>query len=271
MIYPARIILSINGFPMLRGIRLSCGTKQLAQRFLKYHKKGCILTCEILNEIRTYKLDNDSRLEELCIKMSKKGKKNFFIEEHIDSTHICVAVVGTKAVAALVVEPPYIIGDGKNTIKSLIDQKNTLRSKNPYYSGNIIEFNDKLNQFVKRAGYCMDDVLPKDKKIQVGTNKNWMVDGDTTIITDSLHHDFKVEAEKVVEAIPGLKIAYVHMFVENHTMPKNNQNYVISRIDAKPNFLVFHYPWRGKPYNLAKDVANFLVTSEEIIFKKDRM
>lgn len=65
-------------------------------------------------------------------------------------------------------EQPFVIGDGKETVKDLIKDKNNLQKKNNLFPTNNLDWN-----YIKEQGYEEYSILPENKKIFITNTINF--------------------------------------------------------------------------------------------------
>jgi len=255
-IFPAKKLLAINNVPVQRGRRFRCkNIRNILSYFNKISKPG-IATIMHPDGYQVYSVWEDAQLKKACKKAVKRGIKYMLLEDSPKGTHICIAVVGDNPFSAMIIEPTCLKGDGRNSISNLIEQINNLRKQNPWYNNRLMIIDNELTKYLESLGYHLDYVLPIGEKVCIIDRDPW--NGETIVIDNLLHSDFKEKAVEAVKAIPGLEFAFVHMIVPYLDKPADLQNWVVTRIDTTPPVAAFHYPWKGKSCNLVGEVVNKL-------------
>src|SRR5699024_4180824 len=80
------------------------------------------------------------------------GEKSIIVEKHISGNDYRLYVVGDQVVGAILRIPPNIIGDGVNTIETLIESKNEERKFNPRLSNCPIKMDQETIDYMKHSG-----------------------------------------------------------------------------------------------------------------------
>ena len=123
--------------------------------------------------------------EEKC--MSNKEPK-VIVEEFIHGSHFRMLVVGDRLIAASERMPPSVVGDGKSTIKQLVDKENEElgdegRSK--------IKLDDESDKALEVYGLTLDSVPQKDEKVTVRFNANMTSGGSTRECLAEVHPEYQ--------------------------------------------------------------------------------
>ncbi|MTI95317.1 MAG: ATP-grasp domain-containing protein [Firmicutes bacterium] len=261
-LYPAKKILALHKLPVARGVRLTVSKKKKALDYMQRIAKPCVVTGLHPVEYRAYKITNEEDLFFAWKKEKKRGTKAMLFEEFVEGFTVDIAVTADKFSGALVVEPTSLFGDGKSTIKQLIEERNELRKQNPWYAVKSIEIKNGLLRVLESQGKQVSDILQHGEKIHVESDVDLEFGGETVNISGILHEDFKQKAVQAVAAIPGLEFAIVQMRIPYPDLPAESQKWVINKIDTNPQVAMFHFPWRGQPVNLTGRVVAELCLSD---------
>src|SRR5699024_1898494 len=129
------------------------------------------------------------------------------IEEFIPGTEYRVLTVDGKVEGAINRLPANIVGNGKDSIKRLIKNKNRSKTGNPAISKKRIKLDKEVTQVIENAGYTEESVLDEGEQLFLRTKSNISAGGDAVYVTDELSDKIRQVAVKASEAIPGLNIA----------------------------------------------------------------
>src|SRR5699024_1862092 len=80
------------------------------------------------------------------------------IQELNSGFDIRIAVTEGVFSSATLRLPAHVVGDGSNTVDSIINDKNTLREQNPYLKNKLIEKNEELLKSLKKYGYHLHSI-----------------------------------------------------------------------------------------------------------------
>jgi D-alanine-D-alanine ligase-like ATP-grasp enzyme/acylphosphatase len=269
--YPARKLLIFHALPVSRGIRLKSRKINAAKKYyLKNRDRQHILTSLHPEELARTVIRREADLISFWRKAERKGTNHMLLEEFVKGNHVCIAVIKERAYGALIIEPASIIGDGLSSITELIDKKNMQRSKNPWYRDKLIGIDKRLINILKRSDLDADTVLDYNKKVYLESKIDLEFGGETTAINEIIHPDYYNKAVQAMSAFSGLEFACIHMIIPSPDQPAVSQKWVVLGVDTKPEIGMFHFPFRGKPINLAKIVVENLALTERARWIKER-
>lgn len=180
------------------------------------------------------------------------GFKDIIVEEYVPGKEYRLYVVGDKVVGAMNRIPPNIVGDGINSIKSLIELKNEERSLNPRLVSCPIVINEEVENFIGRYGFTLDTVLETDKELFLSDKTNISLGGDPIDVLDHISENVKEEAVKAVQFIPGLYHGAVDLIVHENT----NKVYIIE-INPTAQLGGLLYPIQGKSRDIPKAIIDY--------------
>ncbi len=186
---------------------------------------------------------NEKNLREALLEIFKNDKIAV-IEQYLPGLDYRIVVLDKKIISAYERIPLSVVGDGRHSILSLLKQK----QKDFILSerDTKINFKDKrIKLKLKHAGYALNTILPKNKKIYLLDNANLSTGGDAVDVTDAIHPGFKKIATNVAKDM-GLRISGVDIMVTKGDITKNPKScqYYIIEINAAPG--LDHYVTTGR-------------------------
>ncbi len=108
------------------------------------------------------------------------------IEEFVDGQDLRIIVIDNKVVAAAVRRPAQVQGDGRKTVRTLIEKQNRRRQAATGGESRI-PMDAETRRCVVAEGYDMDDVLPEGEVLVVRKTANLHTGGTIHDVTDRLH------------------------------------------------------------------------------------
>lgn len=175
---------------------------------------------------------------------------HIIIEEFISGNEYRMLTVDGKLVGAVNRIPANIIGNGKDSIDTLIRVKNRSKLNNPAISKKRIQLDKEVLHEIERNGYTKDSVLEEGKQLFLRAKSNISAGGDPVDITDKIPEEMKSIAEKATQAIPGLKLAGLDFIVDPET-----ETATVIEINTKPMIGLHVFPIMGK----ARDVITPII------------
>lgn len=183
---------------------------------------------------------------------NKLSFKRIIIQEYVKGNEVRIYVLNNKVIAAANRVPAHIVGDGKSTIASLIQDKNYERRKNPNLRHRLIRLDSALNQYLESLGLTLDTVLNKNKLLTLREISNVSLGGEPVDYTELLTDEQKAIAEKATKSIPGLAQCGVDMMIDT----ESNRS-VIIELNASPGIGTHLFPVKGKSRDIPKHVIDF--------------
>ncbi|MDC0745552.1 cyanophycin synthetase [Polyangium mundeleinium] len=170
-----------------------------------------------------------------------------------------VLVVNGEVVAVSERVPGHVVGDGKSTIKELVDVVNTDPRRGVGHEKVLtrIEIDDQASRLMGQAGVTLETVLPAGQVFALRSTGNLSTGGTAIDRTDVIHPDnidISVRAAKVV----GLDVAGIDLICPDISKSVREHGGVIVEINAAPGFRMHVSPTVGTPRNVASPVLEML-------------
>jgi cyanophycin synthetase len=173
-------------------------------------------------------------------------KKGIVVQEMIFGKEYRILVYGDRILGCLKMTPPLVIGNGTNSIRNLVEQKNsTLRKK--------IVLSEKVISTIKKEGYSLDSILPKNITVFLQNNSCLAEGGTSTDCTEFVHSSIKELALKATRLV-NLKLAGIDLICEDISLPASEQNISFLEINGHPSIDIHYFPSSGEKRVVAKDI-----------------
>ncbi|CAN7555467.1 cyanophycin synthetase [Acidovorax sp. LjRoot129] len=184
------------------------------------------------------------------------------VERFIPGDEHRLLVVGGKLVAAARGEVVSITGNGRSTVRELIDTQLNSDPRRGYeeeYPLEIInlETDTKVLLELKRQDVLPDTVPTAGRTIVVQRNGNVAVD-----CTDDVHPEVAYIAQLAAKVV-GLDIAGIDMVALDISKPLHTQGGAIVEVNAGPGLLMHLKPAVGAPRPVGQAIAEHLFPSED--------
>lgn len=148
----------------------------------------------------------------------------------------CVAVAGRI--------PAHVIGDGTSNVAELAAAKDAARQANPHLAAHRLPTPAEPDR-VPAAG----------ERIVLDHRGGFSSGADSIDLTDTVHPTYRHAAERAYAAFPQLGLAGVDIMAADWSHPAAADNHIIVEVNSRPAIGAHHYPWEGKP----RDVAGAIV------------
>ena len=224
-----------------------------------------IVVKPVTGNLGEYSMVNIQSDDEIAGAFSLVGESGEFIlaQKYIPGNSYRLLVINDKFVAAVQLEPPYIIGDGKSTIGQLIDKLNTQPGREWGDKGKLtkVEVDDITGRIFKTNKLGLESILPADRKLVLKKSGNPKVGGFSTDVTAKVHFMNKYFAERAAKSI-GLNIAGVDIICTDISNPIHQTGGVVIEINAAPDFRMHLKPAAGKSRKVATPMLNMLFPAD---------
>ncbi len=177
------------------------------------------------------------------------------VERHIVGDEHRLLVVGNKVVAAAKGETVWVTGDGKHTVRELIEiqiNSDPRRGTAEEHPLNPVRIDSAVELELARQQLTGDSIPTADQKVLIQSNGNVAFD-----VTDLIHPDVASQVALAARVV-GLEIAGVDLVAQDISRPLAEQNAAIVEVNAGPGLLMHLKPASGKPQPVGKEIANHL-------------
>jgi D-alanine-D-alanine ligase-like ATP-grasp enzyme len=200
----------------------------------------------------TLHVDTEEELER-AFNVAKQVAPFAVVEEELRGPVFRATVVEGEFVALLRRDPPHVIGDGKRTVRELMEEANKNPQRGgPYFSKMHID--DAAIAELAWQDLTPESVPEKGRRVLLHQKVNWSVGGTTADATDGVHEDNKelfVRATKLLKA----PINGIDFIMEDPTRSwKEQEKCGFLECNSMPFFDNHHLPFAGEPRNVAAKI-----------------
>jgi len=185
--------------------------------------------------------------------------RSVLVESYLTGLDHRMLVVNGHLVAVAKRVPGHIVGDGKSTISALIDKVNEDPRRGVGHEKVLtqLELDTQAKRLIEEAGYTVDSVIEKGELFYLRSTANLSTGGTAIDMTDVVHPDNKVMAERAIRAV-GLDIGGVDFLTADITQSYKEIGGGIVEVNAAPGFRMHVAPSEGKPRDVAGKVIDML-------------
>ena len=145
-----------------------------------------------------------------AIETARKICNEVVVEEFVKGSDLRIIVIDYRVVAAAIRKPAAVIGNGRSSVRDLIEHQSRRRAA-ATGGESTIPLDGETERCVAEAGYSLDDVPAADKYIAVRKTANLHTGGTIHDVTGILHRtliDAAVHAARAIE-IPVTGIDFI--------------------------------------------------------------
>ncbi len=190
---------------------------------------------------------------------AKKVSQKVIVEKYITGEDYRLLVINHRLIAAAKRSPAHVIGDGKSTVKQLIDRVNS-DPRRGYGHENVltmITINDLTKTIIAAKGYTEDSIIPSGEKLVLKDTANLSTGGTAEDVTDIVHPANVAMAERISKII-DLDICGIDIMTSDISQPLSDTGGAVLEVNAGPGFRMHLAPTKGLPRNVAAPVVDKL-------------
>lgn len=181
---------------------------------------------------------------------------SYIIQEFIDGFDVRICIAEGAFACALWRVPAHVVGNGKDTIQSLIEKKNSHRKSSVYFNQFLYTENGQMKEYIREQGFHIDSVPSRNQVVFLSYLGNLQAGAESVDVSHLVSKELIDIAVQTVAAIPGLYTAGVDILTESFD---SSIGYVIE-VNTNANNKVHYLPYYGdvqKPY--VNIVRNMLI------------
>ena len=200
---------------------------------------------------------------EQAIEEAFRFDTSIIIEEFIEGNEYRFLIIDDKVVAILQRLAANVIGDGKLTIKELIEEKNNSPLRGVGYKKPLekITAGAVEKSFLSLQGMNFDTVPQQGEQVFLRKNSNISTGGDSIDYTDEVaevYREIAIKAAKVV----GAKICGADIIIRDPLKePKVSElenSYTVIELNFNPAIHIHGFPHQGKNRHAEKHILDLL-------------
>ncbi|MEO0884114.1 MAG: cyanophycin synthetase [Pseudomonadota bacterium] len=211
------------------------------------HGRGVSLNLKTATEVRE------------AFALAKEEGNGVVVEEMIEGLDHRLLVIDGKLVAAAKRVPAHVIGDGKSTVGELVDEVNRDPRRGMGHENMLtqIKINAGAKALLKQQKLKIDSVPDEGEEVFLRKTANLSTGGTAIDVTDIIHPENKVMAERAVKAV-GLDIGGVDFLTTDISRSYREIGGGICEVNAGPGIRMHIAPSEGEPRDVGGAVIDML-------------
>lgn len=172
-----------------------------------------------------------------AIKTAQEGYKKFIVEEFASGDDYRLLVLDGELIAACKRIPPFVVGDGKSSLKELVDQFNIKRAKK-------LVIDREVERNLKEQKVNFESKVASGRRIQLRRNANVHTGGISEDVTDKVASKFKEIAVRITKELE-LRLSGVDIITSD--ISEETASYNMIEVNGMPSYDIHEEPSLGKP------------------------
>ncbi|MEL6734588.1 MAG: hypothetical protein AAFO98_01735 [Pseudomonadota bacterium] len=225
--------LKLSGFPVVEQQRIT--TLEQALNFAENNGYPVVIKPEDEEQGRgiyaNIKGEDDLKL---CFESASKTYKNLIIETHAPGDHYRIDFMGDQLIKAARRRAPQAVGDGRSTIREIVDEMNRDPERLDAASSlKPIAYDEDLDRCLKNQGMSLDDVPEVGASYYLKSISNLSRGGSQVHVEDIVHPENYALCQAVARCM-RVDIAGVDLISPDLAQPWYSNGAVICEVNAKP-------------------------------------
>lgn len=206
----------------------------------------------------TTNIRNEEQLG-LAFTLAQNHSEHVIVERFIEGYDYRVLVVNHKVIAIAKRLPAMVTGDGRSSIKQLVDEVNKDPRRGTGHENMLtqIVIDKATEKILAEKGLSPEAILKKDERLFLKSTANLSTGGTSEDITDFVHPENIFMAERISRII-NLDICGIDIVAEDLTKPMNSTNGAVLEVNACPGLRMHIAPSSGYGRNVAAPIMDML-------------
>jgi cyanophycin synthetase len=190
---------------------------------------------------------------------AREEGEHVLVETFAPGADYRLLVIGERLVAAALREPAQVVGDGRSTIRQLIEvvNRDPRRSDGHATVLSFIKLDSVALSVLAEQGYNPDSVPPAGARVLIRRNGNLSTGGTATDVTDRVHPEVAARAVDAARVV-GLDIAGVDVVATDIGRPLEAQRGAVVEVNAGPGLRMHLEPSAGSPRPVGEAIVDLL-------------
>ncbi len=256
-----KLILNEHGIRVPKGLNYADRLTAKAD-FLYFRNKAVVIKPKSTNfglGITIIKKNVDTSVFERAIDIAFDNDSSILIEEFIEGKEFRIFVMNDEVVGILHRVPANITGNGIQSIRELVVEKNKdpLRGKGYHTPLEKIQLGEAEMMFLNAQNKNFDYIPRMNETIYLRENSNISTGGDSIDFTDDIPDSYKKIAIKAAQAL-AVQITGLDMIIPDYTQEATDDNYAIIEMNFNPAIHIHCHPYKGQNRRLNEKLLDLL-------------
>jgi len=254
-------ILDEHGIRVPKGLNYTDSATAKAE-FRYFKGRAVVIKPKLTNfglGITILKNNEDVSIFERAIDIAFEFDSSILIEEFIEGKEFRIFVMADEVVGILHRVPANVTGNGLQTIRELVIEKNKdpMRGKGYHTPLEKIQLGEAELMFLKAQDRDFETVPSENETIYLRENSNISTGGDSIDFTDDIPESYKQIAVKAAQAL-NVRITGLDMIIPDYTQEATDDNYAIIELNFNPAIHIHCHPFKGQNRRLNEKLLDLL-------------
>jgi len=180
-------------------------------------------------------------------------------ESFVEGDDYRVLVVGDQVVAVARRVPPHVVGDGRATVRQLVERENANPARGEDHENVLtkIRLDAAAEDELAQQGIAADSVLAPGRCVRLRGNANLSTGGTAEDMTGEMHPDTARACVRAARKI-GLDVAGIDLVCTDIRQPLTSQHGAIIEVNAAPGIRMHEHPSHGARHHVGEAIVDSL-------------
>lgn len=190
---------------------------------------------------------------------AKEFHDEIIAQEDIPGGTYRLLVINYRLVAAVRLIPANVTGNGKDSIKKLIDKVNSEPDREFGDKGKLskVEVDEETLKIIELRGYTLESVLPEGETIFLKNSGNMRLGANSFDVTSLVHPNNRFIAERVAQILK-LNVAGIDIISKDIAQPLSANYGKVIEVNAAPDFRMHINPTFGTKRYVQQEFVSML-------------
>lgn len=194
---------------------------------------------------------------------------DLLIEKQVRGDNYRLLYLDGRLLDAYVRRLPSVIGDGRHTVRQLVEADNDRRLATPAgISQVLLTIDMDMRRTLASQGLSLRSVPAEGQRVILKTVVNENSGADNRTVTHELHPSIVEAGERAVRALRA-RFAGIDMILRDHRQPLDADDAVILEVNGTPN-LYYHYNKADGSFPVAEHLLRRLLLLEDAPISTER-
>ena len=181
------------------------------------------------------------------------------VEKFAPGNDYRLLVVNGKVVAASRREPAQVMGDGRTSIRELVEIENRDPRRAEHHSSSLstIHIDEIALNILKDQGFNPSSIPLAGQMVLIRRNANLSTGGTAIDVTELVHPEVAARAIDAAKVV-GLDVAGIDVIASDITQPLEAQHGIIVEVNAAPGLRMHLAPSTGEPREVGAAIVDML-------------
>lgn len=187
--------------------------------------------------------------------------RKVIVEEYFPGREYRFLVIDDQVRAIACRVPANVTGDGRHTIRELIDKKNEGRGTDYTHPLLKIIIDTEVLRHLNALSLSTETILAAGEQVFLRQNSNLSTGGDSIDITDEMPAFYRNVAVKAAQSA-GLKIAGIDIIIKDLKTVPGPDNYIVVELNAPAMLSMHDFPYVGKNRHVERYVLDSILNAK---------